>query len=94
MKYITRAITKIHEINSARAPIDLVCPRFWIYRMKWSELVMMIEGLSMKNIVQREHYINTKPTEKIVGFVIFRERIGKESCIATKRVEMAKLSDF
>jgi transposase len=26
------------------------------YRMKWSELVMMIQGLSMKNVVQRKRF--------------------------------------
>ena len=34
------------------------------FHMKWSELVMMIEGLSMKNIVQRKRFISTLATGK------------------------------
>jgi transposase len=34
------------------------------FQMKWSELVMMIEGLSMKNIVQRKRFVSTLVTEK------------------------------
>jgi hypothetical protein len=26
------------------------------FQMKWSELVMMVEGLSMKNVVQRKRF--------------------------------------
>jgi len=29
------------------------------FQMKWSELVMMIEGLSMRNIVQRKRFVST-----------------------------------
>jgi hypothetical protein len=32
--------------------------------MKWSELVMMIEGLSMKNIVQRKRFVPALVTGK------------------------------
>ena len=28
------------------------------FQMKWSELVMMVEGLSMKNVVQRKRFDN------------------------------------
>lgn len=35
------------------------------FKMKWSELVMMIEGLSMRNIVQRKRFVSPLATEKI-----------------------------
>ena len=34
------------------------------FQMNWSELVMMIEGLSMRNIVQRKRFVSTLVTEK------------------------------
>lgn len=44
------------RLESGRFELPLYDEKQNSFRMKWPELVMMIEGLSMRNIVQRKRF--------------------------------------